>query len=65
VNRFTAGAEKYGAVGWMALQLGKMKSMALGMCLAWLVLIPVCALGDGGFIPSTAFQKVEIPDQRA
>jgi hypothetical protein len=49
----------------MALQLGKMKSMALGMCLAWLVLIPVCALGDGGFIPSTAFQKVEIPDQRA
>ncbi len=49
----------------MALQLGKMKSMALGICLAWLVLIPVCALGDGGFIPSTAFQKVEIPDQRA
>lgn len=39
--------------------------MALGMCLAWLILIPVCALGDGGFIPSTAFQKVEIPDQRA
>ena len=49
----------------MALQLGKMKSVALGMCLAWLILIPVCALGDGGFIPSTAFQKVEIPDQRA
>jgi hypothetical protein len=42
-----------------------MKSMALGICLAWLVLIPVCALGDGGFIPSTAFEKVEIPDQRA
>jgi hypothetical protein len=49
----------------MELQLGNMKSMALGMCLVWLVLFPVCALGDGGFIPSTAFQKVEIPDQRA
>ena len=35
------------------------------MCLVGLVLIPVCALGDGGFIPATAFQKVEIPDQRA
>jgi hypothetical protein len=46
----------------MALQLGKMESMAPEMCLVWLVLIPVCALGDGGFIPSTAFQKVEIPD---
>src|ERR1035438_3770568 len=49
----------------MELQLGKMKSMALGMCLVWLVLFPMCALGDGGFIPATAFQKVEIPDQRA
>jgi hypothetical protein len=60
-----AGDEKNGAASGMELQLGKMKSMALGMCLVWLVLFPVCALGDGGFIPSTAFQKVEIPDQRA
>lgn len=42
-----------------------MKSMALGMCLVWLLLFPVCAFGDGGFIPSTAFERVQIPDQRA
>jgi hypothetical protein len=28
-------------------------------------LIPLCAVGDGGFIPQTAFEKVLIPDQRA
>jgi len=33
--------------------------------MVWLMLLPMCALGDGGFIPSTAFQTVEIPDQRA
>ena len=49
----------------MELQLGKMRSMAFGMCLVWLVLFPVYALGDGGFIPSTAFERVQIPDQRA
>ena len=32
---------------------------------AWVLLAPFCALGDGGFIPSTAFAKAQIPDQRA
>lgn len=39
-------------------------------CRVWAViamcfLIPLCAVGDGGFIPQTAFEKVLIPDQRA
>jgi hypothetical protein len=42
-----------------------MKIKAWGLFLAWLVLLPASVLGDGGFIPSTAFAKVEIPDQRA
>jgi hypothetical protein len=33
--------------------------------LAIFCLIPLCAIGDGGFIPQTAFEKVKIPDQRA
>ena len=34
----------------------------------WLLTVlwtPTCALADGGFIPATAFAKMEIPDQRA
>jgi hypothetical protein len=42
-----------------------MKGWALGICLASVVLAPTGALGDGGFIPATAFEKVRIPDQRA
>jgi hypothetical protein len=42
-----------------------MKSRTLGIVLAWLVFIPTIALGDGGFIPATVFEKVQIPDQRA
>jgi hypothetical protein len=37
----------------------------LQVWLACLLLIPTAAFGDGGFIPATAFEKVQIPDQRA
>jgi len=32
---------------------------------AWLLSIPLCAFGDGGFIPATSFAPVKIPDQQA
>jgi hypothetical protein len=49
----------------LMLQAQAMKGRAFGIWLAWLVLLPANALGDGGFFPATAFERVQIPDQRA
>lgn len=38
---------------------------ALAFCVVWCLIAPPGAYGDGGFIPPTAFAKVQIPDQRA
>jgi hypothetical protein len=42
-----------------------MKGRCFQFWLAWLVLLPATLRGDGGFIPATAFERVQIPDQRA
>jgi hypothetical protein len=43
-----------------------MKSKVLGWVVGWLMLAATCAFGDGCvFASSTAFAKVQIPDQRA
>lgn len=42
-----------------------MKGRSLLLWMAWLVLLPSALRGDGGFIPATAFERVQIPDQRA
>src|SRR5690349_6150137 len=54
-----------GADKALVLQPEQMKGRLLATWLVWLVLLPATAFGDGGFIPATALQRVQIPDQRA
>ena len=42
-----------------------MKGNFWGVAWACLVMLPMSVLGDGGFIPSTALERIQIPNQRA
>jgi hypothetical protein len=42
-----------------------MKGWISILWLAWILSVPLRAFGDGGFIPTTSFASVTIPDQQA
>jgi len=42
-----------------------MKGWTSTFLLAWFLSVPLCAFGDGCFIPATTFASVQIPDQQA
>ena len=42
-----------------------MKGWISTFWLVWFLSIPLCAFGDGCFIPATSFPSVQIPDQQA
>jgi hypothetical protein len=57
--------EKAGRYPGQLVQTAAMKGRILRWCLAGLAWLPLAALGDGGFVSATAFERVQIPDQRA